>query len=209
MVQPETEEREEEETTEVEYQNGSSLGQWPIQGQDKPLCPYRGLGQRIPSFRSHISRILLSYFTRCPLPALSFPRVFHTLPPSATSARLSFFALSLFGTVQLRSTFSIPLQPPSIVRCSSRNRSVGFDRSMCTAPGISVFRRSAVYTRIIRIYVLRVNAIYTRTYTCSFKWKSNHLRSNTDRFYSILRDARDTYRVRTRKREEKITRVDR
>lgn len=114
MVQPETEEREEEEeTTEVEYQNGSSLGQWPIQGQDKPLCPYRGLGQRIPSFRSHISRILLSYFTRCPLPALSFPRVFHTLPPSAPSARLSFFALSLFGTVQLRSTFSIPPPPSS------------------------------------------------------------------------------------------------
>lgn len=110
MVQPETEEREEEETTEVEYQNGSSLGQWPIQGQDKPLCPYRGLGQRIPSFRSHISRILLSYFTRCPLPALSFPRVFHTLPPSATSGRLSFFALSLFGTVQ---SSVLPSRSPS------------------------------------------------------------------------------------------------
>lgn len=34
-------------------------------------------------------------------------------------------------------------------------------------------------------------------------------RLNTDRFCSILRDARDTYRVRTRKREEKVTRVDR
>ena len=60
--------------------------------------------------------------------------------------------------------------------------------------------RRATFIEYIYIYIYIYNI---------FKWKSNHLRLNTDRFHSILRDAGHTYRVRTRKREERITRVDR
>lgn len=54
---------------EVEYQNGG------VPRDKISLCAltgaHRGLGQRIPSSRSHISRIPLSYFTARPLPRSS------------------------------------------------------------------------------------------------------------------------------------------
>lgn len=85
----------------MEYQNGG--GQ--VQGQDKPLCPCRGPGgQRIPSFRSHISRIPLSYFTPPPPPPSPFgpfglSLIFCSLtfrPPRSRSPSISLDCSSLW-----------------------------------------------------------------------------------------------------------------
>lgn len=97
------------------------------------MCPGRGPGQRIPSFRSHISRIPLSYFTAWPLtlspplPLLrSFPTTFASFDLSLIFCSLAFrdppASLHLFD--------SPPRLFPALVQ-----RSIRFDRPGRTAMG--------------------------------------------------------------------------
>lgn len=117
------------------------------QSRDKiSLCARTGAwGKESPRFglifRESCYHILLVAPSRL-FPSLASFIPFHLRPLRA----VSHFLLSRFSEPS-RAPFYLldpPLQSPSIVRCSSRNRSIGFDRSMCTAPGISVFSRSAV-----------------------------------------------------------------
>lgn len=98
-------------------EGGGGVPKWRSKQKDKiSLCActgaYGGPGQRIPSSRSHISRIPLSYFTAHPFPPSSLPS---TLPESIRGSEripnflLSrFFGLPIFSARSFQST--VPLQ---------------------------------------------------------------------------------------------------
>lgn len=178
------------------------------QSRDKiSLCARTGAwGKESPRFglifRESCYHILLVAPSRL-FPSLASFIPFHLRPLRA----VSHFLLSRFSEPS-RAPFYLLDPPPVTVDCSLlQSKQVHWIRSF----DVHGTRHFCLFTlrRIIRIYILRVNAIHVHIYlrvqveieSSSFKHRQV--------LFNFKRCQRHKYRVRTRKREEKITRVDR